>query len=137
MITSHEQQARGEAYILRKKLFNDVPEIKDDCTSDFFLYDGATKHPAGDARRLHIGTDCSGMEIPTLALDSLKIPYEHGFSSDSDPVVRNHIKANHRPGIFYDDVTKRDNRTAPSVDLCCGIPLSTLFRCQKETRFSG
>ena len=40
------------------------------------------------SRPLRIGTDCSGMDIPVMALRSLTVPFEHVFSCDNDPLAR-------------------------------------------------
>ena len=37
------------------------------------------------SRTLTIGTDCSGMEVPLMALRNMGIKYDHVFSSDNDP----------------------------------------------------
>jgi hypothetical protein len=43
---------------------------------------------------LRIGTDCSGLEAPVLALDAMGIPYCHVFSSEVSAAKRRYIEAN-------------------------------------------
>jgi DNA (cytosine-5)-methyltransferase 1 len=73
--------------------------------------------------RMKLGTDCSGIESVIQALDKLKIKYVHMFSSEKDLYARESIKANYRPQILYEDITKRDIKELPKLDLyVCGFP---------------
>ena len=56
---------------------------------------------------LLVGTDCSGIETPLLALKNLKVPMRHVFSCDNDPHVKKVILANFKPEVFFDDLTQR------------------------------
>ena len=58
-----------------------------------------------------VGTDCSGMEIPLMALSNMGIKAKHVFSSDNDPVVKSFIEENFKPNVFFDDISDRRNRT--------------------------
>ena len=58
-----------------------------------------------------VGTDCSGMEIPLMALSNMGIKAKHVFSSDKDPVVKSFIEANFKPKVFFNDISDRCNRT--------------------------
>merc|ERR1711935_218805 len=70
-----------------------------------------------------IGTDCSGMEAPIQALANLPVKYEHKFSCDVNKDARATIEANFPHGIMYEDLTKRNNKTAPYVDIyIAGFP---------------
>lgn len=74
-------------------------------------------------RPLRIGTDCSGMETPILALRALGVEHQHMFSCDTDPNVKKQIYANFDVKEWFDDLMKRDNTTAPEVDLyVAGFP---------------
>ena len=87
---------------------------------------------AGMGRPIKVGTDCSGIEAPIQALQNLNIKCDHIFSSESDEIVKNTIKANWKPKIFYDDVTQRENKSAPCVDLyIVGFP------CQPCNQFAA
>jgi DNA (cytosine-5)-methyltransferase 1 len=59
---------------------------------------------------LKIGTDCSGIEAPLIALDILGIKYEHIFSSDINKHSKKFIMNNFKPVVFYDDIMDRDNK---------------------------
>mmetsp|Transcript_40148 Transcript_40148/g.86086 ORF Transcript_40148/g.86086 Transcript_40148/m.86086 type:complete len:396 (-) Transcript_40148:236-1423(-) len=75
-------------------------------------------------RPLRIGTDCSGMEAPLMALEGLKVEYSHVFSCDICKMVKKTIDANF-PGYttWYNDLTRRNNRMAPKTDVyVAGFP---------------
>jgi len=70
-----------------------------------------------------IGTDCSGMEAPVQAIRNLGVKYEHAFSCDICKFARATIEANFPAKRMYEDLTKRDNSTAPAVDVyIAGFP---------------
>merc|ERR1711935_1258305 len=70
-----------------------------------------------------IGTDCSGMEAPIQAIRNLPVKYQHKFSCDVNKDARATIEANFPHGIMYKDLTKRNNKTAPYVDIyIAGFP---------------
>eukprot|EP00442_Polarella_glacialis_P036748 CAMPEP_0115067410 /NCGR_PEP_ID=MMETSP0227-20121206/11373_1 /TAXON_ID=89957 /ORGANISM="Polarella glacialis, Strain CCMP 1383" /LENGTH=380 /DNA_ID=CAMNT_0002453471 /DNA_START=59 /DNA_END=1201 /DNA_ORIENTATION=- len=79
--------------------------------------------PAALNRSIKVGTDCSGMETPLMALKRLRVGYEHQFSCDIDKHVKTTIEANCPPKVWYDNLMTRDNDTAPAVDLyLAGFP---------------
>ena len=57
-----------------------------------------------------VGTDCSGMDVPILALRNLGVNYRHVFSSDIDLQSKQFIMKNYPPEQFFDDIRLRDNR---------------------------
>jgi DNA (cytosine-5)-methyltransferase 1 len=72
---------------------------------------------------LRVGTDCSGIEAPIQALQQLGIPFRHEFSCEKDKHCRDSIKANYNPRYLYDDMTTRDVRSLPPIDIyICGFP---------------
>ena len=72
---------------------------------------------------LRVGTDCSGVEAPLMALDQLGIKYQHIFSSEINPDLRKYILKNHPPQIMYSNMTTRDHTQVPHVDLyVAGFP---------------
>jgi DNA (cytosine-5)-methyltransferase 1 len=74
-------------------------------------------------RPVKIGTDCSGMEAPIQAMRNLPVQYQHKFSCDVNKDARATIEANFPHGIMYEDLTKRNNKTAPYVDIyIAGFP---------------
>ena len=92
-------------------------------------------------RPLRVGTDCSGMEVPILALKALGVPHVHVFSSDSDAAARATIQANFPPQTMYSDIT---TRTTPPLHRWISMSLDFLvspfpqrgtkrrFRTQRE-----
>ena len=67
--------------------------------------------------QVRIGTDCSGMEVPTQAIKNLNVGYTHVFSCDRDPHVRAIIDANFSPNVMYLDITSRKNEETPESDV--------------------
>ena len=79
---------------------------------------------AGDrAKRIKVGTDCSGLETPLIALRNLGIEFDHVFSSETDDAAIAMIEANFKPTTLYGDITKRDHEKVEEVDIyCAGAP---------------
>lgn len=74
-------------------------------------------------RPLRVGTDCSGMDAPIVALQQLKIPFSHEFSSEIDKHCLTTIKANFAPKLIFGDMTTRKLKDIPDIDLyVCGFP---------------
>ena len=72
---------------------------------------------------IRIGTDCSGIETPIIALNNLKINFTHQFSCDNNPIIKRIIKDNFNPKIFYDNIYNRDIGKMPYIDAyICGFP---------------
>ena len=76
-----------------------------------------TKNP------LRVGTDCSGIEAPIMALQMASIPFSHEFSSDIDHHCIASIQANYNPKIIFRDMRNRKLEDIPNIDLyVCGFP---------------
>lgn len=74
-------------------------------------------------RPLRVGTDCSGIEAPIVALKQLGVPFSHEFSSEVDKHCVATIRANFAPKIIFEDMTKRHVKDIPDIDLyVCGFP---------------
>ena len=74
-------------------------------------------------RPLRIGTDCSGIDAPIVALMQMKIPFSHEFSSEIDKHCIATIKANFNPKIIFGDMMNRKLKDIPDIDLyVCGFP---------------
>jgi len=72
---------------------------------------------------LRVGTDCSGIEAPIVALKELGVPISHEFSSETDSNCVKMIQANFAPKLLFGDIQKRDIRQVPDIDLyVCGFP---------------
>lgn len=70
-----------------------------------------------------IGTDCSGIDAPIQALLQLKIPFRHLFSCEKDKYCIETLLANYHPERLDTDITTRDPRTLPHIDIyVCGFP---------------
>lgn len=80
---------------------------------------GRPRHP-----RVTIGTDCSGIEAPVIALENLGVEVIHKFACDNQKAIQAVIKRNFAPESVYDDVSTRDNSSAPKdLDLyVAGFP---------------
>jgi len=79
--------------------------------------------PAALSRPIKVGTDCSGMETPLMALKRLGVGYKHMFSCDIDRHVKAQLLFNFPAKFWYDDLMARDNTTAPKTDLyVAGFP---------------
>lgn len=74
-------------------------------------------------RPLRVGTDCSGIEAPIVALRQLKVPFVHEFSSEIDKHCIASIRANYDPKIIFGDMRQRKLKDIPDIDLyVCGFP---------------
>jgi DNA (cytosine-5)-methyltransferase 1 len=70
-----------------------------------------------------VGTDCSGIDAPIEALTQLKILFKHKWSCENDKFARMSIEANYNPEIMYEDISNRNHKLLPSVDIyVCGFP---------------
>lgn len=91
---------------------------------------------------LRVGTDCSGIEAPIQALEQMKIPFKHVFSSEIDKYCIESIKANYNPEIIFGDkdgpcpegdITKRNINDVPNIDLyVCGFPCQPFSSAGKQ-----
>jgi len=72
---------------------------------------------------LRVGTDCSGIEAPIQALQNIGIPFRHAFACEKDEYCMESLVANYNPDQLYSDMTDRDTKMLPDIDLyICGFP---------------
>ena len=89
-------------------------------------------------RPIRVGTDCSGIDTPVMALEALQIDYEHIFSCEKDEFARKAIEHNFTPSTMYKDITTRVQSHTPKVDLyICGFPCQSFSNLGKKTGFSS
>jgi DNA (cytosine-5)-methyltransferase 1 len=78
--------------------------------------------------KIRVGTDCSGIEAPIQALKKLCKKYKnfnflHEFSSEIDEYAIQSIQSNYNPKYIFGDITKRNPKHLPDIDLyVCGFP---------------
>ena len=85
---------------------------------------------------LKIGTDCSGIEAPIQAIekicDKYSLSYSHEFSSEINQYAIKLIQGNYSPKIIFDDITKRDTKELPDIDIyVSGFPCQPFSRANK------
>lgn len=74
-------------------------------------------------KKISIGTDCSGIEAPIVALELMGVDFSHKWSCDIDEKALESIRANFEPDIVFEDLMKRNNRHLPKVSIyCAGFP---------------
>lgn len=86
---------------------------------------------------LRVGTDCSGVDAPIVALKNLGVEHEQAFASETDPACVRTILLNGDPHGVWGDVSSRDPEDEasfpPPVDLyVCGFPCQPFSRAGSE-----
>jgi len=66
---------------------------------------------------MNIGTDCSGVGAPEQAMDNLGVPYKLVFACEKDKYARKTFEKNHRPGVFFEDITTREHDGIEQLDI--------------------
>jgi DNA (cytosine-5)-methyltransferase 1 len=66
---------------------------------------------------IRIGTDCSGLDSPILALNKLKIKFDYIFASEIEYKLRNNIIKLYKPTLIFDDIITRNHKQLPNIDL--------------------
>ena len=79
--------------------------------------DEALRGEAMSGTSITVGTDCSGIDSPILALRELGVAHEHLFSSETNENALKIIRANCEPRTIYRDILERNLETVPHVDL--------------------
>lgn len=72
---------------------------------------------------IRIGTECSGIEAPIVALRRMGVSHDHVFSTECNESARIWSNYNNSPWVRHCDITQRDPESLGQVDLyVCGIP---------------
>ena len=82
---------------------------------------------------IRVGTECSGIEAPIVALRRMGVPHVHMFSTDNNISTRVFAASNYSPCVFHHDITTRDAAALASVDLyVCGFPCQPYSSLNKK-----
>ena len=71
---------------------------------------------------IRLGTDFSGMDAPSIALQMLGIPFSHVFANDTAPAARSFIFHNHTVEHIYTDLALRPVHRHGTLDLYVAGP---------------
>lgn len=83
-----------------------------------------------------IGTDFSGIGAPEQALKKLGIKHKSMFACDVDKYAKQSFLANYKTEQFYDDITTRNHKETPYVDLyVAGFPCQAFSMAGKRKGF--
>lgn len=84
-------------------------------------------------RKITIGTDFSGMDMPVLALQLLGVSHQHVFGCDNNPKCRVYGESVYGTTLWYDDVSDRDITSAPYCDVFVwGAPCVSFSKLGKQ-----
>ena len=85
---------------------------------------------------LKVGTDFSGIGSPEIALKNLGVNFKSMFACDYDKYAKQSYLANHNTENFYDDITTRNQKDTPYVDLyVAGFPCQAFSLAGKRQGF--
>jgi len=66
---------------------------------------------------LRLGTDFSGLEVPSMALHSLGVEHSLVFASERNAILRAFIIDNFKPGMIFDDISLRPCNDSSASDV--------------------
>jgi site-specific DNA-cytosine methylase len=87
-----------------------------------------------------IATDCSGLEAPIAALDSLGLSYRHIWSCDRSRAAQKWIARNYNPEHFYEDCLARDlspllTRAGAVTGYLAGFPCQPFSKLNNSRKY--
>ena len=85
---------------------------------------------------IKVGTDFSGIGSPEAALKRLKLPHHNIFACDIDKYAEKSFLELNNPDKFYRDITTRDYKEVPKLDLyVAGFPCQSFSLAGKRKGF--
>jgi len=86
---------------------------------------------------IKVGTDFSGIGSPEAALKRLNIPHHNVFACDIDKYAEKSFLELNKPDKFYKDITTRDYKEVPQLDLyVAGFPCQSFSLAGKRGGFN-
>ena len=118
MSTESRRLVQAQASYRAYKWHQDVHNLPDNYAEDANSFCREGGNP-GMFKKITVGTDCSGIEAPIMALNNMNISHKHLFSCDSDPMSKKLFSRTSSPS----NITITSKTETPQV---CHMSTSTL-----------